>query len=158
MGAELSSLERSAPEVAEDFKPDDLGFDLAFSAASFPACRIAREKDVSAPPTGGFDEVSKVTCCLGGTFSLKDTAGGFLVGVEIGAAVVDVGGFDGVFAADVAGVLGASAIEPTCSSSSPYSFHSSTSSMSYLCHEHLLLISAFRYTYPYYHSHPNKTR
>lgn len=91
----------------------------AFLAASKPAWRIAVVKGLSVVEEGGRRDGVSVDV---GAFD------GVVVGVEVIA-----GGLDGVFDADGVGVEGAPGAGPSFSLSSPYSFHSSTSSRSYSC-------------------------
>ena len=129
-------------------------FSPAFLAASAPACLSARAIDgvssflmSDSSVVVDFEETSSlkvmwlsfVSCeVIFATGSSADGAG-MAVALE-GVFVVDAadgaggrGAFEGVFDADADGVAdeAAGAVDPICCFSSPYSFHSSTSSRSY---------------------------
>ena len=97
-------------------------FCFAFSAASLPSWRIASEIDDS--------PLVELSLAAGGSFA-KDTLEGALAVVdEVLGTYAGGGGFEGVFEAEVVAEEIGAGVEPNCSCNSPYSFHSSTSSMS----------------------------
>lgn len=95
---------------------------VAFFAASRPAWRNVDAKEVSLDS----DFLAEAESIFDGV-AVEDLE------LSDGAVfdMVDVGGFEGVFAAEGVGVGLTGADSSSCSFSSPYSFHSSTSSMSY---------------------------
>ena len=127
MGPELSSFCSVSEETPDGSEPLAWANNFAllaflaspaFLAASNPAWRIAVVKGLSVVEEGG------------GRGGVSTDVGAFEgVVTEVGAAA---GALVGVFAADRVGVEGTPGAGPSFSLSSPYSFHSSTSSRSYL--------------------------